>query len=94
MTGFVDHAKGARVLLDGQPGTIVRSYVDEAEPGYDVDLDNGEARWVSHRSSRNRLKDLPREQDPHFTEIDWYALSNGLSVVMPDGTLIRGADED
>lgn len=54
-----DPAAGARVLLDGQPGTIVRSYDALGdEPGYDVDLDNGEQRWVSHRGARNRLKDL------------------------------------
>lgn len=26
-------------------------------------------------------------------DIDWYALSNGLSTVMPDGTLIHGVDD-
>lgn len=26
------------------------------------------------------------------SEVDWYALSNGLSTVMPDGTLVHGAE--
>lgn len=30
----------------------------------------------------------------HDEAIDWYALSNGLSTVMPDGTLIHGQDEE
>jgi len=55
-----DPAAGARVLLDGKPGTIVRSYETTTERGYDVDLDDGEARWVSHAGARTRLKDLPK----------------------------------
>ena len=31
---------------------------------------------------------------PSDNEIDWYALSNGLSVVMPDGTLVHGYQEE
>jgi hypothetical protein len=85
-----DPAAGSRVLLDGHPGTIVRSYDSIGEGrGYDVDLDNGEKRWVSHAGARTRLKDLPAPD----IEIDWYALSNGLPTVMPDGALVRGLDE-
>ena len=27
-------------------------------------------------------------------DVDWYALSNGLSTVMPDGTLVNNDPED
>jgi len=27
-------------------------------------------------------------------DIDWYALSNGLSVVMPDGTMVHGEEDE
>jgi hypothetical protein len=55
----------ARILLDGKPGTVVRSYDALGDyPGYDVDLDNGEHRWVSHQGSKTRMVALPPEQDP------------------------------
>lgn len=60
-----DPAAGMRVLLDGEPGTVVRSYdAIGDEPGYDVDLDNGQQRWISHRCSKTRMISLPREADP------------------------------
>lgn len=52
-------APARRVLLDGKPGTLVRAYDALGdEPGYDVDLDDGTPRWVSHRSAKNRMVDL------------------------------------
>jgi hypothetical protein len=54
-----DPAAGLRVLLDGRPGTVVRSYDALGdEPGYDVDMDDGAQRWVSRRGARTRMRDL------------------------------------
>ena len=54
-----DPMAGARVLLDGKPGTIVRSFDDVDGPGYDVDMDDGTHRWISHAGSKLRMVDLP-----------------------------------
>lgn len=44
-----------------------------------------EAEWVVE-GQRARLK------EPPYDDIDWYALSNGMGTVMPDGTLIQPAE--
>lgn len=37
---------GARVLLDGEPGTL-SGFGAGGEPCFDIDLDTGERRWVN-----------------------------------------------
>lgn len=56
---------GTRVLLDGsKPGTIVGEFNDYDGAGYDVDLDNGEKKWVqTWPSGSHRLIPITQEQN-------------------------------
>jgi hypothetical protein len=47
-----------------------------------------------HGTTLPRGPERREDQDETQQDIDWYALSNGLSTVMPDGTLIQGSDDD
>lgn len=54
---------GARVLLDGEPGTIVGSdYDDQRGYCYDVAMDGGGVRWIGESGVRvGRL--IPLKED-------------------------------
>jgi hypothetical protein len=44
--------KGTRVLLDGRLGVISGFYEEGGVYGYDVDMDDGPLRWISHESAQ------------------------------------------
>lgn len=61
----------------------------------------GQTRWIGEADAgdvetivteRTLFARLRAQHEPAQDDTDWYALSNGLSVVMSDGTLIHGTD--
>jgi hypothetical protein len=50
--------KGTRVLLDGRLGVISGFYEGDGCRGWDVDMDDGTLRWISHESAAGRLVSL------------------------------------
>jgi hypothetical protein len=50
--------KGTRVLLDGRLGVVSGFYEADGCRGYDVDMDDGPLRWISHESAPGRLVSL------------------------------------
>jgi hypothetical protein len=50
--------KGTRVLLDGRLGVISGFYQEGGVCGWDVDMDDGTLRWISHESAPGRLVSL------------------------------------
>lgn len=43
-------------MLDGQPATIVGTWSDFDDCGYDLVMADGSKRWVSHSGARVRIK--------------------------------------
>jgi hypothetical protein len=61
--------KGTRVLLDGRLGVVSGFYEADGVCGYDVDMDDGPLRWISHESARGgRLVSLDGPAQPHLDE--------------------------
>jgi hypothetical protein len=61
--------KGTRVLLDGRLGVISGFYEADGCRGWDVDMDDGPLRWISHESARGgRLVSLDGPAQPYLDE--------------------------
>jgi hypothetical protein len=60
--------KGTRVLLDGRPGVISGFYEADGCRGWDVDMDDGTLRWISHESAPGRLVSLDGPAQLHLGE--------------------------
>lgn len=62
---------GSRVLLDGEPGTIIRcEYDDQRGYCYDVEMDSGKTRWVGESGVRvGRMISMPDELSPEERDL-------------------------
>jgi hypothetical protein len=49
-------------MLDGRPGTVVASEVDDGMPVVDIDLDDGTKRWILWTPGNARRVELIEEK--------------------------------